>query len=332
MDPPCVFLGVKGIDTAGRRVVCSRCVSLRDDCKEDSMENLADCIRMWMIDYKKNSVKPSTYDRLIVSRKLLERYTLAWMPTDRITVDDIQRFVNELVRDGYAWTTIKKEYSLLTAFYKFAYSRGLSSTLPYVGVELPREANVKKLRKDIDIFAPWEQECLKRVLYTLEDVSYAAGILMLETGMRVGETLALEWDDILWNRRAIRVSKTLVRLGGVNGWMFVQRNPKSKSSIRTIPMSKNAEGLLRRLLSFRKTENPYLFPNENDPKLPISYDALRYRLQSAFSKANVEYRGFHTFRHTFASNCYAKGCDVKILSKLLGHRDASITYNIYMAL
>ena len=102
------------------------------------MENLADCIRMWMIDYKKNSVKPSTYDRLIVSRKLLERYTLAWMPTDRITVDDIQRFVNELVRDGYAWTTIKKEYSLLTAFYKFAYSRGLSSTLPYVGVELPR--------------------------------------------------------------------------------------------------------------------------------------------------------------------------------------------------
>ena len=37
------------------------------------MENLADCIRMWMIDYKKNSVKPSTYDRLIVSRKLLER-------------------------------------------------------------------------------------------------------------------------------------------------------------------------------------------------------------------------------------------------------------------
>lgn len=97
-------------------------------------------------------------------------------------------------------------------------------------------------------------------------------------------------------------------------------------------MSKNAEGLLRRLLSFRKTENPYLFPNENDPKLPISYDALRYRLQSAFSKANVEYRGFHIFRHTFASNCYAKGCDVKILSKLLGHRDASITYNIYIHL
>lgn len=55
--PPVYFLGVKGIDTARRRVVCSRCVSLRDDCKEDSMENLADCIRVWMIDYKKNSVK-----------------------------------------------------------------------------------------------------------------------------------------------------------------------------------------------------------------------------------------------------------------------------------
>ena len=48
--------------------------------------------------------------------------------------------------------------------------------------------------------------------------------------------------------------------------------------------------------------------------------------------AFVPYRGEHVFRHTFATNCYHKGVDVKILSRLLGHADVNITYNIYVHL
>ena len=46
----------------------------------------------------------------------------------------------------------------------------------------------------------------------------------------------------------------------------------------------------------------------------------------------MEYRGEHVFRHTFATNCYYRGIDVKILSNLLGHADVNITYNIYVHL
>ena len=46
----------------------------------------------------------------------------------------------------------------------------------------------------------------------------------------------------------------------------------------------------------------------------------------------IAYKGEHIFRHTFATNCYYKGMDVKILSKLLGHADVNITYNIYVHL
>ena len=48
--------------------------------------------------------------------------------------------------------------------------------------------------------------------------------------------------------------------------------------------------------------------------------------------AGIEYRGEHVFRHTFATNCYYKGMDIKILSRLLGHADVNITYNIYVHL
>lgn len=59
---------------------------------------------------------------------------------------------------------------------------------------------------------------------------------------------------------------------------------------------------------------------------------MRYQIQCACVEAGVPYLGQHVFRHTFATNCYNRGCDVKILSKLLGHADVTVTYNVYIHL
>ena len=58
----------------------------------------------------------------------------------------------------------------------------------------------------------------------------------------------------------------------------------------------------------------------------------RYQTRKACEEAGIEFRGEHVFRHTFATNCYHKGIDVKILSRLLGHADVNITYNLYIHL
>lgn len=78
------------------------------------------------------------------------------------------------------------------------------------------------------------------------------------------------------------------------------------------------------------TENEWVFTNDDGQRL--SYEALRYQTQRLCKAADVPYRGEHVFRHTFATNCYHKGIDVKILSRLLGHADVNITYNIYVHL
>ena len=59
---------------------------------------------------------------------------------------------------------------------------------------------------------------------------------------------------------------------------------------------------------------------------------MRWQTKCACRDAGIEYRGEHVFRHTFATNCYYKGMDIKILSKLLGHADVNITYNVYVNL
>ena len=64
----------------------------------------------------------------------------------------------------------------------------------------------------------------------------------------------------------------------------------------------------------------------------VIYEALRWQTKCACRDAGIQYRGEHVFRHTFATNCYYKGMDIKILSRLLGHADVNITYNIYVHL
>ena len=76
----------------------------------------------------------------------------------------------------------------------------------------------------------------------------------------------------------------------------------------------------------------FIFPSARDSSMPITYFAVKYAMIKACERSGVRYRSVHTLRHTFATNCYNRGCDVKILSKLLGHSDVAITYNVYIHL
>ena len=108
----------------------------------------------------------------------------------------------------------------------------------------------------------------------------------------------------------------------------MQDGAKSEKSNRTVPLTPTAVRLLEGLEIERNSE--WVFSYENGERL--SYEAIRYQTIKACEEAEIEYRGEHVFRHTFATNCYHKGIDVKILSRLLGHADVNITYNLYIHL
>ena len=108
----------------------------------------------------------------------------------------------------------------------------------------------------------------------------------------------------------------------------MQDGAKSEKSNRTVPLTPTAVRLLEGLEIERNSE--WVFSYENGERL--SYVAIRYQTIKACEEAEIEYRGEHVFRHTFATNCYHKGIDVKILSRLLGHADVNITYNLYIHL
>lgn len=308
------------------------------------MKQLYESIKDWMVRYKRNSVKLATYDRLLTSFKLMMNYTIAYIYLDVLCSDDIQTYLNRLVSDGYALTTIKKQYNLLTGFIKYANTEGLIARPIYNNVRLPSQSAVKKPKREVVAYDEAEQINLKRVLNTHEYIEYDVANLMMETGVRVGEALALTWSDVDWRRRAVKISKTLVRLGN-HKKQFVQDGAKSYSSNRTIPLSTAAIELLKQLYSQKNVgksigsdhfsydkslECDLIF--HDDQGQPLSYESMRWHITKACQGAGVPYYGQHVFRHTFATNCYNRGCDVKILSKLLGHSDVAVTYNTYIHL
>lgn len=293
------------------------------------MKRLGEEIYEWLVVYKKNSVKPSTYDRLIVSLEMLEKYPIAEIEIDELSTQDIQDYANTLVDDGYALTTIKKQLHLIGGWIGYANLMGFITRPLHKGVRLPSESSVKKPRKQVLAYTREEQASLKNVLRRGDSPAWYAAILMLETGARVGEVLALSWSDIDWRRRALRIDKTVVRLGDSRR-CYIQKGAKSFTSNRTIPLSAEAFELLDWMQHVRETDSDYVFQNKRGDFL--TYETLRWWIKKACEEAGVPYYGQHVFRHTFATNCYEKGCDVKVLSKFLGHSDVTITYNVYIHL
>lgn len=289
--------------------------------------SLTSYIAEWLTTFKQTTVKQSTYDRLLTSVKALEGFEIADKPIGDITCIDIQCYVNDLTKRGYGLSTIKKQMRIVTAPLKQASALHIIPADPGIGIRLPSRYNVAKPERLIEAYTDKEQTALLKVLSSGRRTGYSAIALMMETGLRVGEVLALRWQDVQLSRKRINVRNTVVRLANKKQ-SFVQDSVKSESSRRTVPLTPSAIKLLERLFEDRTSE--WVFTGGDGQRL--SYEALRYQTRIACHEAGIEYRGEHVFRHTFATNCYHRGIDVKILSRLLGHADVNITYNLYIHL
>ena len=288
---------------------------------------LGDAIRVWMITYKKNSVKEATYTRLRCSFELMEHYNIARVPVTDLTAAGVQRYLNQLVDDGYSLTTVKKQYNLITAFVRHLIAEKQDIAPLYMSVKLPVESVIKAQKRESIAYSSKEQLRLRASAERINNTGSKAIVLLLETGMRIGELLALTWRDIQWERRAVRIHSTLINPASRKK-CYIQEGAKSKSSNRTIPLSSTAMKILEPM--YQGNDDSLIFVTEQGES--CGYNLVCREVEAICNDAQVKYQGMHVFRHTFATNCYYKGCEIKILSKLLGHANVGITYNTYIHL
>lgn len=177
----------------------------------------------WLETYKKNTIKDTSYDTL---EKTVRNYIVPYLGSyqlPQLTSDDIQKFLQNLKNSGYSYSTVKKAYNCLNEVLKHATIKKDIAENPMLVVNLLSEESFEK--KEIRYFD--EKECAliveeaQRKYSTGRDV-YVYGdayILILNTGLRLGELIGLEKSD--WDRenKTIHVRRNIqfIRNRGEDG-------------------------------------------------------------------------------------------------------------------
>ncbi|MDE6435429.1 MAG: site-specific integrase, partial [Lachnospiraceae bacterium] len=246
----------------------------------------------------------------------------------KITNQQLINFANSLLLgggakgQGLAPSTVAEILSVMNGIRVYAMKRDYTVAFSTECVSL------KKNQGDIRVFSLEEEGRLLGYLQENMDLPGLGIMLCLFTGIRLGELCAMKWDDISIQEKKMSVSKSMQRLrcSTVAGHKTEVRilEPKSTSSIRTIPLPDIIMGLLETFYI------PGTFLLTGKSSCFVEPRTMQNRFKRIMAACGIEDANFHATRHTFATRCIELGFDVKSLSELLGHASVAITMNRYV--
>lgn len=276
------------------------------------------------IDYKKDKVKETTYYNYGNKKLYLE-------PLYKIKLKDfnIQHFENwrQNINNTHLSTKYKNDIlkflkSILnyaSVWYEFNFNKVYSKMVNFT--------NPNEVEKEMMYFT-YEQ--FKQFLSVEDNLKFRVIFeILYYCGLRRGELRGLTWSNIDFNHNTLSVKKQITdRSGTVKNFCF--STPKTKSSIRTLPLNKVLLEDIKKL----KEEDSKLHGFNNNyfvagDAFPISSNALADRKNRNCDLAGVPQIRIHDFRHSCASLLINSGANVTVVAKYLGHTKIEETLNTY---
>ena len=281
----------------------------------------------WYQNHSKPNLRPSTrqeYENAIYKHIIP---ALGAVPLEKLTTNDLQQFYTKLKSEGrlirtglygagVSNRTVWSCYTRCRTALDRAVKDGLIHTNPAEGCSLPPQN-----AKEMQILT--KDELRRFLVQAKEEGYYELFLLELSTGMRRGEVLALQWDDLDPKTGELRIERQVNR---INGELAISA-PKTKSSSRTIILPPL---LVDTLTEYKRRVNSrWMFPSPKKDDSPLDPATVRKRLQTILEHAKCKKVRFHDLRHVFSTMALENGMDVKTLSAVIGHVSASTTLNIY---
>lgn len=288
---------------------------------------------MWLEQYK-NTVKESTYAKTLFyfEKHILPVFGNLYI--NNITASTCQKAINKWHKKKYAMYKLWFNYT--SKIFEYAITLNIIDTNPTVRVTIPKKMAI--IQED-DYSNFYNKEELQHFFKCLEaDNRYMQLTLfriLAFSGIRVGEALALNWQDINFKESTIRINKTVSQ--GIHGKTLVQ-TPKTKTSIRTLSIDPQTINILK---TWRKKQKEYylmcgintlkprqlIFSNKNNTFLESR--SIVYLMNSIVEKHNLKRITTHGLRHTHCSLLFESGANLQDVKERLGHSDIQTTMNIY---
>ena len=241
-------------------------------------------------------------------------------PIAEISRGDVRNVLLTLYKAGASKASIGLIHTAASGVFTHALDDELISSLPTMGIL--RKLDMQKDKKDV---SPFTAEQFDRVL-SIVDTKYRDFFeTAFHTGARVGELCALQWSDVNFADRLIRISKTAKD-------QHIQQHTKTHF-VREVDM---AEKLVAMLINLKKHDRDQCFrfgiPQNlvfHDKGMVLSQNTLRRKLSQACTKLGIGHHTIHDIRHTTASLLLSRGVPLLYVSKVLGHSSPKITLDVY---
>ena len=287
-----------------------------DVSRNSSIKELAEKF----LQIKENTVSPKTFESYESMLRLYILPSLKNVKLSDLTTDRCQTLINSLISKGVSSSNIIKMNGILVRLLNYSIKLNYISRNAAQYVELPKH-QIKEMN-------PFSTEELSIFLENAkEDEHFALWHLLALTGMRVGESLALEWKDLNLETRELTISKSFDDKHGTG-------ETKSRKTRRIVLSEETIEILkTHQAAQLEKLLNKPDYYQNNDLIFASSVGTQLHR-------KNIDKRNFkkitgagdrtiHQLRHSFASLSLAAGIDVVTVSHYLGHANPNVTLSKY---
>ena len=274
--------------------------------------------------YMRVRLKPQSY-RTSISRFKL--YVLTYFKDydiHTLTAKDIIKYQDYLMSLPYSYKYKKGTFYTLVSFLNFCrLFKGLNSN---VAAEVGMYKNKYEIKKELNV---WNYKEFTRFINVVEDPMYKVLYKFLFfTGCRLGEALALNFNDIKGN--VLTINKTITK-EYVNGKRMITPQ-KTKKSNRQILLDSNLLSEINKLHKHYSTlykdfnNNYFIFGGS----VPVSPTTIERKKNKYCAKARVKQIRLHDFRHSHATLLVNNNIPINIVADRLGHADINMTYSVYV--
>jgi integrase len=328
------------ISIQGRRL--TKYAGTRAECREWIKETLAQVDQgltlaaakitvSALLDRWLETAKPSlahqtwqAYERHV---RLYIRPAIGHIRLQDLRPDHIQTLYTRKTEDGLAPRSVRALHQVLHRALSVAIKWGLLARNPSNGVDLPRikPGEVRVLDpNEVETFLEAAQGQRLEPLFRLA----------IGTGLRQGELLGLQWRDLDWERRTLRIQRQLQRIIG-EGRQFVDL--KSASARRSVALGAMTIADLRRHRKHQLEERLFVGRKWQDTDLmfttmhggPLDAGYVRRIFKALVASIERPDMRFHDLRHTAATLMLQQGVHPKVVQERLGHAKISMTLDIY---
>ena len=293
----------------------------------DATRAVTDWLAEWRATFLASSDRaPSTKELYAgLTRRHVEP-VIGALPLGQVRPSEVTRVLLAMEQAGLAASTRRNTYAALRSALDDAVAEGLLAVNPVLRVRRPRGSSAEA--------ASLHPDDMARFLAATQGLRYGGVLrLILGTGLRRGEALAIRWSEVRLDRAEILIRGSLVRREG----QLVVSAPKSARSRRTVSMGPSVVSYLAEHRSRQAAErvaagtlwddSGFVFTTElghpADPRNLLRAAAL------AAKRAGLPPLGVHTLRHTYATTALLHGVPIHVVSRNLGHSSIAITADIY---